>query len=67
MSALIQRNCKNIFKTARFFCSKSQIPRNVIEDLVSAQNQTKPGVIYDKKPFRINLQSGKFKIFKIIA
>lgn len=36
------------------------IPRNILEDKMSAQNQTKPGFVYDKKPFRISLYKGEY-------
>lgn len=60
MSALIrQKLIGNVWMTARLFCSKPEIPRNALEDLVSGQHQTKPGAVYDKKPFRIDLVAGK--------
>lgn len=59
MSALIRKQCGKVLMTARFFCSKPEIPRNALEELISAQHQTKPGVIYDKKPFRMDLVAGK--------
>jgi hypothetical protein len=49
---------RSIYTTPRFLC-KPEIPRNVIEDLQSSQHQTKPGIVYDKKPFRMTLQKGK--------
>lgn len=62
MSALIKRNCiGNALKTIRFYCSKPELPRNILEEVISAHNQTKPGVIYDKKPFRIELVKGNEK------
>lgn len=42
----------------RLYC-KANIPKNVIEPLISAQNQTENGVIYDKKPFKMNLVEKK--------
>lgn len=61
MSALIRRNFnlnRGVFMLSRAFCTP-EIPRNILEDLQNAQNQTKPGVVYDKKPFRITLEGGK--------
>ncbi|XP_053688050.1 CDGSH iron-sulfur domain-containing protein 3, mitochondrial [Sabethes cyaneus] len=52
----------NILKsisTTSIRASSDQIPRNVIADLTSAQHQKENGVIYDKKPFRIELEEGK--------
>lgn len=42
----------------RTFCSK-QIPKNVIEGLQSSQDQSENGVVYEKKPFKMNLTEGK--------
>ncbi|XP_055610710.1 CDGSH iron-sulfur domain-containing protein 3, mitochondrial [Uranotaenia lowii] len=39
--------------------SGGDIPKNVIADLQTSQNQQTNGVIYDKKPFRIELEEGK--------
>ncbi|KAL3271307.1 hypothetical protein HHI36_021796 [Cryptolaemus montrouzieri] len=39
-------------------CS-SKIPKNAIENVISAQHQKENGVVYDKKPFKINLEAGK--------
>uniref|UniRef100_A0A182UB40 Iron-binding zinc finger CDGSH type domain-containing protein n=1 Tax=Anopheles melas TaxID=34690 RepID=A0A182UB40_9DIPT len=36
-----------------------KIPKNVIEHLNTAQEQQTNGVVYDKKPFRIELEEGK--------
>lgn len=61
MSALIRKQFninRGVFMISRAF-STPEIPRNILEDLQTAQNQTKPGVIYDKKPFRITLEGGK--------
>jgi hypothetical protein len=40
-------------------CSKPEIPRNILEDLTTAQYQKKPGAVYDKKPFKFTLEAGK--------
>jgi hypothetical protein len=61
MSALIRKQFnlnRTVLILSRAF-STPEIPRNILEDLQSAQNQTKPGVVYDKKPFRITLEAGK--------
>uniref|UniRef100_A0A8W7PX84 Iron-binding zinc finger CDGSH type domain-containing protein n=1 Tax=Anopheles coluzzii TaxID=1518534 RepID=A0A8W7PX84_ANOCL len=36
-----------------------KIPKNVIEHLNTAQEQQTNGVVYDKKPFRMELEEGK--------
>ncbi|KAG5682832.1 hypothetical protein PVAND_012156 [Polypedilum vanderplanki] len=53
-------NCiyRSFYTSPKYLC-KPEIPRNVIEDFQSSQNQTKPGVVYDKKPFRMNLKKDK--------
>ena len=51
----------NVLRNAtsfRYFCS-AQIPRNVIEGVISAHNQTENGVVYDKKPFKLHLEEKK--------
>ncbi|KAL1502422.1 hypothetical protein ABEB36_007563 [Hypothenemus hampei] len=35
------------------------IPKNKLEGIISADSQQENGVIYDKKPFRIQLEAGK--------
>lgn len=35
-----------------------KIPKNVIEHLNTAQEQQTNGVVYDKKPFRMELEEG---------
>lgn len=50
----IYRNISNV----RYFCS-SQVPKNVIENLITADQQAENGVIYDKKPFKVNLVEKK--------
>uniref|UniRef100_A0AAG5D0A9 Iron-binding zinc finger CDGSH type domain-containing protein n=1 Tax=Anopheles atroparvus TaxID=41427 RepID=A0AAG5D0A9_ANOAO len=51
---------------ARWYSSSSaagkdetKFPKNTIEDLNTSQEQPTNGVIYDKKPFRMELQEGK--------
>ncbi|XP_053664429.1 CDGSH iron-sulfur domain-containing protein 3, mitochondrial [Anopheles marshallii] len=39
--------------------NEPKFPKNVIEHLNTAQEQQTNGVIYDKKPFRMELQEGK--------
>jgi CDGSH iron-sulfur domain-containing protein 3 len=56
MNALIRSNL-SIYRSlanVRLFCS-SGIPKNALGDLISAQNQQENGVIFDKKPFKVNL------------
>ena len=43
---------------ARFYCG-AKIPKNAVDHLISAQNQIENGSVYDKKPFKLNLESGK--------
>lgn len=38
--------------------SSGEIPKNVAENLTTAQHQQGNGVIYDKKPFKIELVEG---------
>ncbi|XP_044763959.1 CDGSH iron-sulfur domain-containing protein 3, mitochondrial [Coccinella septempunctata] len=37
----------------------SKIPKNALENVISAQHQKENGVVYDKKPFKIALVEGK--------
>uniref|UniRef100_A0A182T0U0 Iron-binding zinc finger CDGSH type domain-containing protein n=1 Tax=Anopheles maculatus TaxID=74869 RepID=A0A182T0U0_9DIPT len=39
--------------------NETKFPKNVIEHLNTAQEQQTNGVIYDKKPFRMELEEGK--------
>ncbi|CAO1379239.1 unnamed protein product [Diamesa serratosioi] len=58
MNSLIKFNYRNIASYAiRSYCSK--IPVNVNESKISAQHQAELGVVYDKKPFKIQLEAGK--------
>ncbi|XP_059608569.1 CDGSH iron-sulfur domain-containing protein 3, mitochondrial [Phlebotomus argentipes] len=48
--------------TRRLFCDKKpvvELPKNVLEPYQTAQNQAENGVIYDKKPFKIELEQSK--------
>ncbi|XP_065087049.1 CDGSH iron-sulfur domain-containing protein 3, mitochondrial [Ochlerotatus camptorhynchus] len=56
--------CRHPLSMIRSFSSTSirpsgEIPKNVIENLATAQHQPGNGLIYDKKPFRIELAEGK--------
>ncbi|XP_018364741.1 PREDICTED: CDGSH iron-sulfur domain-containing protein 3, mitochondrial isoform X2 [Trachymyrmex cornetzi] len=56
LSALCHKN------VSRFSTEKTDsppIPVNPLKDVYSANDQTGTGVIYDKKPFRILLKTGK--------
>lgn len=60
MNTLLRTNL-SIFRTLaniRLYCS-GQIPKNVVDHLGSAHNQPENGVIYDKKPFKVNLLEKK--------
>ncbi|KAK5638657.1 hypothetical protein RI129_012952, partial [Pyrocoelia pectoralis] len=35
------------------------IPKNVLEDKITAHQQKENGTVYDKKPFKITLEAGK--------
>ncbi|XP_050072672.1 CDGSH iron-sulfur domain-containing protein 3, mitochondrial [Anopheles maculipalpis] len=39
--------------------NETKFPKNVIEHLNTAQEQQTNGVVYDKKPFRMELEEGK--------
>lgn len=56
MNALIRSKFSiyRSFASVRYF-SSSEIPKNANANLTSAQNQTENGVVYDKKPFKVNL------------
>lgn len=43
--------------STRMLCSK--IPKNVKEDLITGNKQPENGMVYDKKPFKIELEAGK--------
>ncbi|XP_030759595.1 CDGSH iron-sulfur domain-containing protein 3, mitochondrial [Sitophilus oryzae] len=45
----------------RFYSSKgpSEIPKNKLEGIISADHQSDNGIVYDKKPFRITLEAGR--------
>ncbi|GAB0087870.1 CDGSH iron-sulfur domain-containing protein 3, mitochondrial [Sergentomyia squamirostris] len=49
--------------TRRFFCDKPdkkiELPKNVLETHQTAQGQSDNGVIYDKKPFKVELDHTK--------
>ncbi|XP_060533325.1 CDGSH iron-sulfur domain-containing protein 3, mitochondrial [Cylas formicarius] len=50
----------NAFNVIKFFSSSdSGIPKNVLENVISAHHQANNGVVYDKKPFRMTLEAGK--------
>ncbi|KRT83888.1 hypothetical protein AMK59_3235, partial [Oryctes borbonicus] len=51
----------NLYALERVNYSKksNEIPKNVIQDLISADAQKENGIIYDKKPFRMPLEAGK--------
>ncbi|KAF2900841.1 hypothetical protein ILUMI_05380 [Ignelater luminosus] len=42
-----------------FSSKSSDVPRNVVEEFVTANSQPQNGVIYDKKPFKVKLEAGK--------
>ncbi|XP_063985588.1 uncharacterized protein LOC135166855 [Diachasmimorpha longicaudata] len=39
--------------------SEPEIPKNELEDMISAQLQPEKGKIYDKKPFKLTIEAGK--------
>lgn len=39
--------------------SKPEIPKNPLSSVYSATDQKENGVVYDKKPFKLTLESGK--------
>nr|CAI5862807.1 unnamed protein product [Callosobruchus analis] len=44
----------------RLLCKgTSGIPKNILENVISANKQSQNGVCYDKKPLKITLQAGK--------
>lgn len=60
MFKVVKNLSRTISTSSRFNCTP-QIPKNVLEDFQSSQDQTKPGVVYDKKPFRLSLKKGMKK------
>lgn len=58
---------RGIYAPSRYFCTSPEIPKNVFEEYQNAQNQTKPGIIYDKKPFRMTLKKGTFPKFNFLC
>ncbi|XP_074040179.1 uncharacterized protein [Leptinotarsa decemlineata] len=36
-----------------------EIPRNILENVISAHQQEGHGIVYDKKPFKMTLEAGK--------
>ncbi|KAK9871954.1 hypothetical protein WA026_015202 [Henosepilachna vigintioctopunctata] len=50
--------CVSLFKFSVRSCS-SKIPKNALENVISAHHQKGNGTVYDKKPFKITLEAGK--------
>ncbi|XP_018575777.1 CDGSH iron-sulfur domain-containing protein 3, mitochondrial [Anoplophora glabripennis] len=47
------------FKALYSAKSTSEVPRNVLENVISADKQRENGAVYDKKPFKMTLEAGK--------
>ncbi|KAJ8949181.1 hypothetical protein NQ318_021674 [Aromia moschata] len=47
--------CRVLYSTK----STTAVPRNVLENVISADKQKENGAVYDKKPFKILLETGK--------
>lgn len=59
---VLHRKCMSrIGSITKVFSStnSSDIPKNKLENVISAHTQPENGVIYDKKPFRVTLEAGK--------
>ncbi|XP_058832393.1 CDGSH iron-sulfur domain-containing protein 3, mitochondrial [Topomyia yanbarensis] len=52
-------NVLRTFVSSHVRTSDAKIPKNVIADLSTSQYQQANGVVYDKKPFKIELVEGK--------
>lgn len=56
---ILSRSNSSIYRlivTGRFFSSKT-IPRNTIEHLEGSQAHLENGIVYEKKPFKMNLKA----------
>lgn len=60
MNCLLKSNFRTIknISSIRFYC-ENKVPKNKIEHLVSGHQQAENGSVYDKKPFKMNLEEGK--------
>ncbi|CAG9770783.1 unnamed protein product [Ceutorhynchus assimilis] len=61
LTAAIHKNRIYLLSSTKAFSNKAtpEIPKNKLENLISAQTQQENGVIYDKKPIRMRLEAGK--------
>ncbi|XP_001846291.2 CDGSH iron-sulfur domain-containing protein 3, mitochondrial [Culex quinquefasciatus] len=55
----LSSNVPKFLSTSSVRLNSSEIPKNVIADLSTAQHQQPDGLVYDKKPFKIDLEEGK--------
>ncbi|CAB3258997.1 unnamed protein product [Arctia plantaginis] len=57
----LSKVAKNVVSSANYATkiSKPEIPKNPLSSIYTAANQKENGVVYDKKPFRLNLEAGK--------
>lgn len=61
MSFLLNKNFSSLRNvlSSRYFCSSVKVPKNVIEDLISAHKQPENGIIHERKPFKMHFQAGR--------
>ncbi|XP_066251534.1 uncharacterized protein [Euwallacea similis] len=56
----LSRCSKLNFRLNKAFATTApELPKNKLENVISAHNQESNGVVYDKKPIRIFLEAGK--------
>lgn len=60
MNNLIKLNLRKLTQltSVRLYCV-NEVPKNAIENLVTGQHQSENGAVYEKKPFKMHLETGK--------
>lgn len=55
-------NVMNFFQALYSNKSTSEVPQNVLENVISANKQSENGAVYDKKPFKLTLDAGNIRL-----
>nr|XP_022904979.1 CDGSH iron-sulfur domain-containing protein 3, mitochondrial-like [Onthophagus taurus]XP_022912209.1 CDGSH iron-sulfur domain-containing protein 3, mitochondrial-like [Onthophagus taurus] len=59
-SIITKRVLINILRTQKVnFSNEANIPKNVLTGVISADKQPENGIVYDKKPFKMRLETEK--------
>ncbi|KAJ8965452.1 hypothetical protein NQ314_004123 [Rhamnusium bicolor] len=56
---LLRANLRNGFKALYSSKTTPAVPKNMLENVISANKQKENGIVYDKKPFKLPLEAGK--------